>query len=243
MLQIKIIHEPSKKEPYIIIDKPAGLASAPLKEGELSALTQAVNLYPFIKEVEGLKNIEYGLLHRLDTATRGLLLIATNQNFYDYMFDCQKKGLFQKTYTAYCDKLSDVDIKEREGYPLINKKIDENKIISVSSAFRPFGKGNKEVRPVTQESNTAAKKKTNGILYTTNIKIKNINGTYKASCTITKGYRHQVRCHLAWQGFPVKGDFLYNPLAKEKDEFCFYATSLRFIDPISEKIICYDLKI
>ena len=27
---------------------------------------------------------------------------------------------------------------------------------------------------------------------------------------ITNGFRHQVRCHLAWMGLPIIGDSLYN---------------------------------
>ena len=38
------------------------------------------------------------------------------------------------------------------------------------------------------------------------------NLTVKA--TITKGYRHQVRCHLAWCGLPIVADPLYHPLEK-----------------------------
>ena len=35
---------------------------------------------------------------------------------------------------------------------------------------------------------------------------------------IHRGYRHQVRCHLAWVGYPVRGDVLYNPIALAKTD-------------------------
>ncbi len=34
-------------------------------------------------------------------------------------------------------------------------------------------------------------------------------------CWISKGFRHQIRSHLAWKGCPIKGDSLYNPSFRE----------------------------
>ena len=84
-MDIKIIFE---NEDFLVISKPAGLPSAPLHSlDEESALTKVVKNYPEILHINGKKSIEYGLLHRLDTVTEGLLLIALNQAFYDKIFD------------------------------------------------------------------------------------------------------------------------------------------------------------
>ena len=92
MDKIKIIFEPDKNKPFLVIYKPKNLPSAPLNENDKNnALSQAIQLFPEIQNVIGKKQIEYGLLHRLDTATDGLLLICTTQECYDFLFEQQKK--------------------------------------------------------------------------------------------------------------------------------------------------------
>ena len=102
--EIKIIHFPKKDEPYVILAKPSGIPSAPINPDEKdNALSMAINYFPEIKNVSGKKSVEYGLLHRIDTDTNGLLLIATSQSFYDYMIEEQQQGRFIKTYKAICE--------------------------------------------------------------------------------------------------------------------------------------------
>ena len=105
--EIEVIHAPTEIEPYAVIVKPFGLPSAPLYEGDPSAYTQAAQLYPELNSVCGVKEVEHGLLHRIDTPTQGLLLIAARQDFYEYMQQVQKGGLFVKTYKALCDIILD----------------------------------------------------------------------------------------------------------------------------------------
>lgn len=52
--------------------------------------------------------------------------------------------------------------------------------------------------------------------------------TITVKATITKGYRHQVRCHLAWCGLPIVADPLYHPLEKTAPQMQFFATGLAF---------------
>lgn len=52
--------------------------------------------------------------------------------------------------------------------------------------------------------------------------------TLTVKATITKGYRHQVRCHLAWCGLPIVADPLYHPLEKTAPQMQFFATGLEF---------------
>ena len=86
MDKIKIIFEPDKNKPFLVIYKPKNLPSAPLnKNDKNNALSQAIQIFPEIQNVTGKKQIEYGLLHRLDTATDGLLLICTTQECYDFL--------------------------------------------------------------------------------------------------------------------------------------------------------------
>ena len=62
-----------------------------------------------------------------------------------------------------------------------------------------------------------------------------------AVCRITEGYRHQVRAHLAYSGYPICGDKLYNPNAKPDEKMQFEAFRFEFTDPKSLKNIFYEL--
>ena len=236
-LQIKIIHKPDSLKPFLIIDKPAGLPSAPLNENDTNnAFYQAAKLFPQLLEVQGKKTIEHGLLHRLDTATVGLMIIAATQECYDFLQEEQKENKIIKTYSAECR---------------LQHSFDEQ-TITITSYFRSYGPGRKEVRPVfPEDSEIALKKVEKKVLYTTNINIKKINkekNTALVECTITNGYRHQVRCHLAWCGLPVIGDIIYNLQAKEDalknkstEQMHFCASKIQFEYPEGD-LNSYDRK-
>ena len=231
---MKIIHTPNESSPFLIISKPAGIATAPLKEGDESILTQALLEFPEIKKVHGKKEVEYGLIHRIDTETEGLVLIATNQKAFDFFVQTQKDGKFEKWYQAKLSRVKDIS-DFLEGFPEKPenaKNISNGKIFFIESQFRAFGKKGSEVRPVTENAGRAALKKGGKKLYRTEILIQNED---TAICHITEGYRHQVRCHLAWAGFPIKGDKIYNPDAKNLNEKMeFRAFKISFPHPLTQ---------
>lgn len=235
MEKIKIFFEDKVKYPFVIVEKPRGLPSAPIHEGDDSALTQALEFFPEIKNVKGKKEIEYGLCHRIDTDTKGLVLIALTQEFYDYIQKVQDEGNFIKIYKALCDFNPDCGSVET-GFPFkpFYASVDEKDFdAKVNSFFRPFGPKRAMVRPVTEESGKYSMKKAGIQSYETKIHFKKTSsGKYFAECRISKGYRHQVRCHLSWCGFPIEGDKIYNPSWKEGDSFCFTAVGLEF--PLSD---------
>lgn len=282
--KIKILHEPSEKEPYIVVSKPRGLPSAPLVENEDSVLTKAAILFPEVKSITGRKEVEKGLVHRIDTETEGLVLIASSQTFYDKMISIQNENKFIKKYTALCVNIPNISSK-LEGFPpffytndrsstqnnettvsftdkiAINDRSlakyhetnagyyefisTNNRSLIVESRFRYYGKNNSSVRPVTEESGRAALKKAsqkNQTLYKTKISISKYDyKNYICNCEITKGFRHQVRCHLSWVGYPVIGDILYNPECKPEDDFRFSATEISFPNPQDNEIKTYSI--
>ncbi|MCI6810412.1 MAG: RNA pseudouridine synthase [Spirochaetia bacterium] len=208
-----IIKEITRDEPYLIINKPSGLPSAPLNENDRNnAFSIAAELFPELLNVTGRKEIEHGLLHRIDTETSGLLIIAATQDSYENLLQLQKENKIKKYYSA----LSNVDyenINKLGGFPSSDFVYCKNiKEYNLESYFRFFGEGRKSVRPVTKNSNGAALKKLGKpVLYNTNIKIvENSCDLIRIEACITNGFRHQVRCHLAWMGLPIIGDSLYN---------------------------------
>lgn len=249
MDKIKIISEPSESQPFIVLYKASGLPSAPISaDDEDNAFSLAAKLFPDVLTVSGRKAIEHGLLHRLDTVTSGLLMIATKQAFYDYMLEEQKNGRFIKYYEAECLNFQN-NTELLKGFPPVDFAARERLLcgqsVLISSYFRNYGAEQKEVRPVCQSSNPAALKKVGKqVIYNTEIKLleqlaidgqkqkmfsdgqsisqlsKNeelLKGTITFECKLTAGYRHQVRAHLAWLGFPIIGDQVYNYKEKQTE--------------------------
>lgn len=245
---IKIIHEPNSSEPFLILEKPSGVPSAPLFSGDTqNALSEASSLFPQIKNVVGKKEIECGLLHRIDTQTHGLLLLAASQEFYDHIVSAQELGLFLKTYFAECD-CDNENAAKLGGFPRLPENCDMGSAQpqTISSYFRFYGKGRREVRPALEGGAKFAIRKVGAKkAYSTQIEFLHCDkNSTKIKCEIASGFRHQVRCHLAWLGFPVKGDSLYNHDFRSRQENAqmrFFATGIEFPDLHSGKKMKFEM--
>lgn len=242
-LRISIIHEPTETEPFLVADKPAGLPTAPLHDDDDSALTQAVALFPQIAAVTGKKAVEKGLVHRIDTATRGLVLVAATDAWYDFLADAQRRGNFRKWYRATVDAIPDA-ASRLGGFPAppVRFMPAAGATVTVQSSFRNYGTHHHAVRPVNRQSGRAAQKKSVGAVYRTTITAQDEQNVI---CTITAGYRHQVRCHLAWIGLPVQNDPLYNPACTDggtAGKLAFTAYKIAFPSHTSNAVLQYILK-
>ena len=238
--KIEFLNTPSKENPFLVISKTSGLPTAPLSAQDTNnALYLAAQTFPEIFSVNGKKEIEHGLIHRIDTVTEGLILIATTQDAYENFINQQKNNNFTKFYTAICQK----NQNKKEGFPdFPQQNIFYQNEFKIQSYFRYFGQGRKEVRPVPVENqNKTQQKKVEGTsIYTTNVKIiSQQNDTVKVECNITKGFKHQVRCHLAWANLPIKNDPIYNKNANPSEQIAFYASKLQFLHPVTNQIITF----
>ncbi len=247
MSDIRVINRVDEDNPFLVIYKDRGLATAPLHEGDDSALTKACDIFPQINSVIGRKPVEKGLVHRIDTLTDGLVLIALTQQAYDFFLQEQTENRFKKWYRAECDYVRNIS-DYSEGFPFtdfelkdqIASCISDNKEIffKAKSSFRSFGPKGRLVRPVTEMSSFAVQKHNNSKKdYVTDVCFDGKN----AICSLSNGYRHQVRCHLAWNGLPIKGDPLYNPLFKEGDIFSFTAFKLSFLHPLTKELLTFSI--
>lgn len=239
---------------WAVVYKTPHLPTAPLRADERNTL-----VYWFLHRTEagrrsrearvhGKKEIEAGLLHRLDTDTRGLVLFAKDQAVYDFLSARQEAGQMIKTYCAFVEPC----------------RLDAavNRMAAVESQFRNFGPGAKRVAPVFPGSRHYKK---DGRLYTTVIEAvdmlpSSIGGNdtvpqiacescpsqtgaerrlIRVRCRLSRGYRHQVRAHLAAAGLPIVGDPLYAPQRAETAHgmentgmsLQLYAVKLEFPDP------------
>ena len=227
--QAEVIFE---NEAYAVLYKPRGMPTAPLTEDEEATLVSwFLKRCPEAASVKGKKEIEAGLVHRLDTATSGLVLIAKNQESYDALNLMQVNNLIKKTYAAFTDVDKEADLNadfSAASLPYI-----------ISSQFRSYGPKGKMVLPVFYGMRDFC---STGKMYTTNIIDINDadDSAPRVTCTLTQGFRHQVRAHLASIGLPIYGDPLYNEkfkdFPKEKIEdhsypLQLYAVGLSFPEP------------
>jgi len=180
---------------FVIAYKPHGLPTVPLKsqiqDGTDTLLSRTGKDFPDILKPLTPSFWEGGTVHRLDTATAGLVLFARNKAFMDHILSEQQAGRFLKTYRAVC-----TTGRSLPSAPFI-----------ISSYFRAYGPGRKMVKPETDALHADS-----NVLYTTEVLCVEDN---VFTVRIARGFRHQIRAHLAWKGFPIEGDSLYNPACKE----------------------------
>jgi 23S rRNA pseudouridine1911/1915/1917 synthase len=230
---------------YLVVYKPPNIHSAPLREGEPGTLLDwAASRFPEVLRVKGKKPFEGGLLHRLDFETGGLLLIARNQTALDNLLSQQLGGSFVKEYEAFSAGPGTV----AAGFPAY--PADSGPAGSagaagavadaavIESCFRPYGVGRKQVRPVIGSG---------GTLYRTELRPAEESGAFSDyvrafpggrlfSVILRRGFRHQIRCHLAWIGWPLLNDTLYGG-GNTGGFLALRANALSFKDPVTGKAL------
>jgi len=201
MEEIKIIY---KDENLLVADKPAGVVVFPegqaLLSGEKTLIDFLVEKYPELKSVG--EAPRYGIVHRLDKDTSGVLLVAKTSEALIFLQKQFINRRVEKNYTA----LSVGEIKEEWG---------EIKTLIGRSKSDPR---KQKVYPLTDQN---PKGKRDAItLYKVIARYKNppslklrkgnkVNGFTLLEVKIKTGRRHQIRCHLSYLKHPVAGDKLY----------------------------------
>jgi len=192
-------------EDLLIFDKPSGLLSVPGRdEAKQDCMISRVQ----IEHPEAL------IVHRLDMATSGLLIMAKNKQIHRQLSLLFQERKIEKEYIAVVDGIIKADYGEIN-LPLITdwpnrpkQKVDYEK-----------GKPSKTHFHVLKRD--AANKVT------------------RVSLKPETGRTHQLRVHMLSIGHAILGDNLYaDSEAKEKsDRLLLHANYLKFNHPVSESVI------
>ncbi len=190
----------------VVVDKPAGMHTAPLARGDAGTLLELVlHAFPEVGGVPGIKPVEPGLVHRLDRETSGLVIVARTAAAFQALRLAFDSGAVRKDYLAACaDSAARADSADGVTPASTGQ-------LRMESRFAPYGPGRRMVRPVLPgERSARLLDAASPSLYVTEGRIlRRSPGRALVSAWILKGFRHQVRAHLAFLGFPILGDPLY----------------------------------
>jgi 23S rRNA pseudouridine1911/1915/1917 synthase len=111
----------------LVVDKPAGQPSAPLRAGETGTLANAlVGRYPELAGI-GYSPREPGLLHRLDTDTSGLVIVARTGDAFARLRAALRADEISKEYLLVCSA-EDLPDEGAIAFPIANHPKDQRRV-------------------------------------------------------------------------------------------------------------------
>jgi len=187
----KVIYE---DENFLAVDKPANLLVHPARNPksqipnfkEPTLIDWILKRYPETKDVGDQPETRPGIVHRLDRDTSGLILIARNQKYFEYLKNLFQTHQIQKIYLA----LVWGELEPKQG--IIEKPIS----LKSGTTKRTVWKG-KDTKPAVTE-----------------YKVKKYFNLGEQKFSLIEampktGRTHQIRIHFSSIGHPVVGDELY----------------------------------
>lgn len=217
---MEIIYEDKN---FLIVNKPADLLVHPVENSEENSIVDwLIKKYPMIKNVGDDKK-RPGIVHRLDKDTSGILLIAKNQEAFEY---------FKKLFSA-----SSLELK-RNGRDLAfsgqERKIKKKYIALVFGEIKnnsgvidlPIGKSKADFRKKIAGGKMAGKIREAVTEYKV---IKRFKGYTLVEVYPKTGRTHQIRVHFKAIGHSVVCDHLYS----SKESVCPHGLSRHFLHALS----------
>ena len=209
---LKVILE---TEQVVVVDKPAGQPTAPIRPGETGTLVNALlGKYPELVPVDGDSYIGHsardpGILHRLDTETSGAVVVARTAGAFATLKAALKEGQLDKRYLLVCvaEGLPEEGTIE---FPLTNHPKDQRRVYA---CVHPRDVMRYEPRPAA-----------------TRYRVLRRAGNWAlVEARVGKALRHQIRAHFAAIGHPLAGDELYGgPIIRALGRHALHAAQVSY---------------
>ncbi len=209
-LPLKVLREGAA---YLALDKPAGMPSHPLEEGETGTLGNAlIARYPECAQASDDAR-ECGLAHRLDVETSGAMVAARSREAYGKLREAFSSRSVEKRYLA-----------------LVGGAAGEGGEIEIPIGHHPKN-ARKMIACPSEEDAEALKARPALTRYRV---LERLGDFTLVEAEIPTGVMHQIRVHLAAVGAPVAGDPLYGgPAIEGLSRQFLHAAKLSFPDPSS----------
>jgi len=183
-MELKIIYEDND---VLVIDKPAGIiVFNESQSAEKSLIDLLIELYPPLKNTGNMPR--YGVVHRLDKDTSGIILVAKNNETLSFLQKQFKTRRVEKRYIALVS--GNIENKEGTIETLIGRSPKDRIKQKVFLPGEPGSAGKRQAL--------------------TSYKALEKFEKYTLLEVIPKtGRKHQIRCHLSYIHHPIAGDKLY----------------------------------
>ena len=208
-------------EDLLIVNKPAGMPIHPSLNNYDNSLGNAVAWYyaqngePFV----------FRCINRLDRDTSGLTIIAKN---------IVSAGIL----SAKIARKSSFDLSDSSSTAADSTIIREYLAIVKGSVTPPVGTID---APLGRKAGSIIERTVDfehGEHAVTHYRVLyEKNGHSLVSLTLETGRTHQIRVHLKHAGFPLIGDYLYNPDMEYMTRQALHAFRLKFRHPITDKAL------
>ena len=174
---------------WLAIDKPAGVAVHPLREGETGTVLNAlVARHPEVQGV-GEAGLRSGVVHRLDVETSGVLLLATTARAWERLRGAFREHRVSKVYRAIVQGELTSECRVELGLAVAQHRPARVRVVAAGSEpDRPgVWRVDQWVRPLEA-----------------------LRGATLVEVRPRTGFLHQIRATLAHLGHPVVGDAVYD---------------------------------
>lgn len=208
-IPLDIVYE---DEHLMVIHKQANLPIHPSQGNYDNTLANAIAWY-FSQKGE---NIVYRVINRLDRDTTGLLILAKHALSACILSDRMRRRMIHRTYLA-----------------IVNGNIGAAFPSGIGMIDAPIGRadGSTIERQVDFEHGDEARTHFRVCSYQA------ATDTSLVELNLETGRTHQIRVHMKHIGFPLPGDFLYNPDYRYISRQSLHSWKLSFAHPITGEML------
>ncbi len=197
----------------MIINKPSGLVVHPGAGNYDNTLVNG--LLNYTNNLSSVDDVRPGIVHRLDKDTSGLMVVAKNNNAHELLSEMFKKHEVKRTYYA------------------------------LLCGVVPFNKGTIDV-PIKKDDTKFDRMvaSENGKEAITHFEVlKRYKDYTLVKLNLETGRTHQIRVHMAYMGYPVYNDPVYNN--KKTSDFgqFLHSKEIDFIQPITGKKLHFECEL
>ena len=226
-LSYKILYE---DEDMVIVDKPSDMPIHPSQGNHLNTLGNAL-AYHFKDS-----NFVYRPITRLDRDTSGVCLIAKNKFSASIFSDQINKNLIKRSYLGIVKGNIYNALHINPNLKSINHLNDISDLeIIIDTPIKRVNDSTIE-RCVAPDGDPSITK-------VFALKYYKIHDVSLCKFILLTGRTHQIRVHMRHIGFPIIGDFLYNPDYTLINRQALHSSELLLNHPITHELLRFDSKL